>query len=78
MICTDCPPGGAREYIQDFSNGILVRVGDAEGVCKALNYIVENPKQAEMISKNAETIRRLLSSDVISGKWEKLISKLTL
>ena len=78
VICTDCPPGGAREYIQDYSNGILVRVGDAEGVCKALNYIVENRRQAEMISKNAEKIRCLLSSDVISGKWEKLISKLSL
>ena len=60
VICTDCPPGGAREYIQDYSNGILVRVGDAEGVCKALNYIVENRRQAEMISKNAEKIAALV------------------
>lgn len=73
-ICTDCPPGGARMFIEDGVNGLLVPVGDIDAMAEAMNKIAEDVILAEQLSKNATLICKELTADVICKKWEDIIN----
>lgn len=68
-ISTDCPIGGARMMINDGENGVLVPVGDSEALYEAMKKIVENPKFAEKISRNAYKLREELQISHVAEKW---------
>ena len=72
-ICTDCPAGGARTYIRDSINGVLVPVGNCKAMCNAIIRIIEEPQFAEKIGRNASYIRKELDSEKICSKWEQLM-----
>lgn len=72
-ICTDCPPGGARMFINNGENGMLVPVKDADAMCEAMIKIAEDPNFALKLSRNASKIRNELQYDVICKKWEEII-----
>lgn len=73
-ICTDCSNGGARQYIKDYSNGILIPVGDVEALNSALEYYYSNYEELESISNKAREIRDVLSSDKILTDWYNTVS----
>lgn len=68
-ISTDYPSGGAREFINDKENGMLVPVGDSEKMCECMCFLVENADAASSIGKNGYLLRNKLSVDKIVEKW---------
>ena len=73
VICTDCPPGGARMMIQNKENGLLTSVGDVESLCQAMCYMADNPDRAQEMGQEATKVREKLSLDAICTQWENLI-----
>ena len=72
-ICTDCPVGGARQFIQSGQNGMLVKVGDVNGLFMAMKRLYEEKNIASEFSKNSQRIREKLNPDVIAKKWINLV-----
>lgn len=70
-ICTDCPPGGAAEYIKDGVNGMLIPVGETKELERKLCYLAENPDMCKTLSVNSQKIRESLNEDAILEKWKK-------
>ena len=73
VICTDCPAGGARTYIQDGINGYLVPVGDEDALCEKLNELYRDKKIQDRFSEGSKRIRSDLSMEKIGAKWEMLL-----
>jgi GalNAc-alpha-(1->4)-GalNAc-alpha-(1->3)-diNAcBac-PP-undecaprenol alpha-1,4-N-acetyl-D-galactosaminyltransferase len=68
-ICTDCPVGGAGMFINSYENGILVPVGDASLMARAINNVIENKELRNRLSHNAKEIGGILAIDKILKKW---------
>ncbi len=72
-VVTDCPCGGAKMYITSYENGILVPVGDATAMYKAMKYIIDHPEKSEYMSENAIKIKKMLNAENIYSRWMKLL-----
>ena len=72
VVCTDCPIGGAAAVINNGENGLLVPVGDAEGLAEAIKKVVSDKDLSEKLSDNAQKIREELSLPNIAKKWMNL------
>lgn len=68
-VCTDCPAGGARMFIEPYKNGIIVPVRNPEVLYKAMKYIIDNPEKAESMSRNSVAIRNTLEKNKILEQW---------
>lgn len=75
-ISTDYPSGGARAFIDNKVNGLLVPVGSKEELVKAIEFLIDNPEEAAIISRNSIEIRDNISMDLIIGKWTDYIQKM--
>ncbi len=73
-ISTDCPCGGPRVLIQSNQNGILVPVGNQKALTEAMQFMVENPDEAEKMAQNAAKIRNRANVDTITDGWMEFIS----
>lgn len=73
-ICTDCPPGGAREVIGPRNAGILVPVGDAAALASAMQQVAESPALREQLSQNEQYIREELSPEKIYEQWVAVLN----
>lgn len=71
-ICTDCPPGGAAEYIQDGKNGMLIPVGDIDKLFERLCLMAENKELCKRMSEQSIKIRNVLKEDIILKQWMML------
>ncbi|MCM1173963.1 MAG: glycosyltransferase [Blautia sp.] len=69
VISTDCPVGGARTYIENNKNGILVPVGDRDALSEAMMKIVENPRFAQMLSMNGAKIKEQYGLEKIADRF---------
>lgn len=72
-LCTDCPAGGARMFIDSGVNGLLSPVGDAQKFYSNMVRMASDPELCEKFSKNAVSIKEKLSLSAICDQWEKLI-----
>lgn len=72
-ICTDCPVGGARMFIKNNENGLLVPVGDDIAMADAMSKIAADETFANKLSKNSVLVRDLLSPNRICPRWEILL-----
>ena len=72
-ICTDCPIGGARMFIENMKNGILVPVGDQKALETAIELVISDSELQEHFSKEAISIREKLSAKNISEQWAEFI-----
>lgn len=72
-ICTDCPVGGARKYINSYDNGILIPVNDSKKMAQAIIEVIENETLRNKLSINATKIKWDLSIDKILDEWEKYL-----
>ncbi len=72
VVCTDCPIGGAKAVIKDGENGLLVDVGDAEGLAEAIEKVISEVGLSEQLSENAVKIKDDLSLSNIARKWMEL------
>lgn len=72
-ICTDCPPGGARTFIENHKNGLLCQVNNDEDLYKNMKYLIENEKCKAVFRKNNQNMREKLSAENICSQWERTI-----
>lgn len=68
-VCTDCPPGGARETITDGINGLLVPTGDRNALAAAMRRLLSDPQMLEKLSRNGCELRNELSVERIAHQW---------
>lgn len=73
VIATDCPPGGARMFIKNGENGLLVPVGDRERLADAIKTVLTNPEYAEEMGQRATAIREQLDVNKITDQWMTFI-----
>lgn len=66
-ICTKV--SGAIDLIEDGENGLLVDIGDVDGLFEKMNFFVENPDRAKEIGENATQLYQLLNKDKICKEW---------
>lgn len=69
VIATDCPVGGARMYIEDGVNGLLIPVDQKEALAEAMRRIADDPELAERLSRNGIKIREKYSLQKIADKF---------
>ena len=72
-ICTDCPPGGARTFIENRKNGLLCQVGNHEELYENMKFLIENEKCRKSFGRKNQNLREKLSSENICEQWEKAI-----
>ncbi|TVX79111.1 glycosyltransferase family 4 protein [Peribacillus simplex] len=73
VVSTDCPSGGSAELIQNGKNGILVPVGDRDSLALAMSKIAGSDDFANKLGKNAQEVKKLLNSDVVSKDWKNYL-----
>lgn len=72
-ICTDCPVGGARMFINSGKNGWLVPVGAVDRLAETMIYVADNEQIAENVGREATKIKQELSIDLIAKQWERMM-----
>ena len=75
-ICTDCPPGGAKMFIDNMVNGLLVPIKDKKSMIEAMNLLADDIVLRDKISFNATKVSRELSKENICEKWLEFIEEL--
>lgn len=68
-IATDCPIGGARTYIEDGVNGILVPVGDREAMTGAMLRLARDDAFAESLSLHAAELKEKYSLESVAKQF---------
>lgn len=76
VIATDCPIGGSRLCIQNERNGLLVPVGDADAMAKAMCRLAKDTEFADRIGLEAVKVRERFSEANITKRWETIIRQL--
>ena len=72
-ISTDCPCGGPDFLIRNGENGMLVPVGDMDGLADAMSKLLTDRELADSMGKKAMDITSQLGPDLIHENWEKFI-----
>lgn len=73
VVATDCPVGGARQFVRTEWNGELVPMNDVTEFKNAIKKILSDDDYWEKLCKNAINIRTELSIDMIGKQWIKLL-----
>ncbi len=68
-ICTDCPIGGARSYIENGRNGILIPVHDKAALVEAMTKIASDGSFAAGLSVNAAKLKDKYSAESIAKSF---------
>lgn len=68
-IATDCPIGGARAYIKDGENGLIVPVRDKEAMAQAMYRIASDDAFRDQLSVNAAKIKEQYSMESIARRF---------
>lgn len=78
LPCISTKVSGATDLIEDGKNGLLVDLGDTEGMNKAMCEIVDNKKVAFEMGKKASELYEVLNVDVIAAQWIKYMESFVL
>ena len=62
--------------IEHKKNGMLVPVGDKDKMRDAINYLIENPEDAERMAKEALKIKDIASEETIFNEWKDYIEEI--
>lgn len=69
---------GTDELIQDGENGLLVDIGDTEGLAQAFERLLSNQELREQLGKEGQKLATQFKTDTIVDLWEKLVHRLKL
>lgn len=69
LPCVSTKVSGATDLIENGKNGLLVDLGDIEGMYRAMCEIVDNKNLAVEIARNATNLYELLDVNVIADQW---------
>lgn len=75
-IATDAPAYGAREFINDGKNGILVKVGDTQGLASAMKRVIDDENLRKEFHQNAKEVYKNVASDKIVYRWLEYIDRI--
>lgn len=75
-ISTDCPCGGPASLIRSGENGVLVEVGDEDGLVQAIEALLVESERAESMGIKAAEIRQLLDINIIGKQWKDYLDGL--
>ncbi len=76
VISTDCPCGGPAELIEDGKSGLLVKVGDEEGLADAMKRLLSDKEYAAMLGQNAGMLAEKVSPDKVYEEWKAFVNAL--
>ena len=76
-IVTDCPVGGARMFVKNGENGVLIPMEDEQALLDGMRRIASDPGFAEAISRNAVKIREELAAEKICQQWLGVVERIT-
>lgn len=75
-VSTDCPIGGPRAIIKPGTNGLLVDVGDIDGLTGALRTLMSNEKMRGDFGMAAAEVRETFDSDKVCLRWQEYLQSL--
>ena len=67
-VSTRCKMG-PEELITDGVNGLLVPVGDVDGIKNAVESILKNPELSQKLSENGREILKTNDVKAITSQW---------
>lgn len=67
---------GTDELIRDGENGLLVDIGDTEGLAQAFEKLLSNQELREQIGKEGQKLATHFKTDTIVDQWEELVHSL--
>lgn len=74
LPCVSYDCGDPREIIAHGEDGLLVdKVGDVEGLAKAMIYMIEHPEERKRMGQNAERNVQRFSIDNVMSKWVEVL-----
>lgn len=68
-VATDAPAYGARQFIINGENGILVKVKDEEGMSEALKRLIVDEELRYNLGKNARLAYQIVDPGVVVHNW---------
>lgn len=74
VISTDCPCGGPAELIENGVSGLLVAVGDEEGLAEAMRRVLQDRSFAERLGRNAGRLAEKVSPEKIYEEWKDYVT----
>lgn len=75
-ITTNC--AGSDEYIINQENGLIVNVGDKDGLATAMIELLQDRKQAKILGEEAYRRSRAFDKEVVLNQWYKLIDEVSM
>lgn len=75
-VATDSPAFGAREFIINGENGILVRVGDAKAMAEALKRMMSDNDFRRKCGSNAQKVYERVEANTIIDLWIEYINNI--
>lgn len=69
LPCISTKVSGATDLIKDGKNGLLVDLGDIEGLYRAFCRLTDNPKLEFSLGQEAQKLNDTLNVDLISKQW---------
>ena len=72
-IVTDCPIGGAKMFITNNENGILVPCDDYKNLGEEILRLLNDRSLQEKFSVNSIKIRKQLDLNIIADKWLEVL-----
>lgn len=72
-ISTNCPCGGPRALIEHEKNGLLVPVGDLQGLADAMKKILSDSSYAQQLGEQAKLRADKYHPDQIFNQWTQYI-----
>ena len=66
---------GTDELIFDGENGLLVKIGDTEGLAQAFVKLLSNQELREKIGIEGQKLATLFNTDAIVDQWEELVKR---
>lgn len=73
-VSTDCSPGGARELIQNGTNGVIVPCGDFNELEKQMRGLIIDRELAKEIGCKALDIRTRTGKSIIADAWLQVLT----
>ena len=73
-ICTKV--SGAIDLIKDGENGLLVDIGDVDGLIKKMNELADDSTKAKEIGQKASELYQILNKESINKEWIEFLKSL--
>ena len=67
---------GTDELIRDGENGLLVDIGDTDGLAQAFEKLLSNQELREQLGQEGQKLSAQFKTDTIVDQWEELVHRL--